>query len=120
MAIITQTDERPLQPFGTIQFDEYERNEYVSRLLQLLKSTCEGTEMREQVYEVHQELATRHDLYMAVWSKLESSQRTSVRALICDYQQSKPSEGFCGKRMIDGEVCIMPVEHKGDCRVLPF
>lgn len=120
MAIITQTDDRSLQPFGTIEFDEFERNEYVSRFLRLIVSADEEASMAAKVFNVHQELSTRHDLYMAVWSKMDSRQRATIRSLIDDHRRVKPADGFCGKRTLDGDVCIMPIDHKGDCRTLPF
>jgi hypothetical protein len=67
---IIQEPEHYLDPRGTIEFDEYERNGYVSRFLAVFNSGLPEDEICTQAYAIHMEIATRPDLYIAVADRL--------------------------------------------------
>jgi hypothetical protein len=76
---IVQESQQYLDPRGTIEFDEYERNEYVSRFLAIFNSGESEERICEKVYAVHIEVCTRSDLYIAVADRLSSRQRSALR-----------------------------------------
>jgi hypothetical protein len=79
MSNIIQKSDAYLCPRGEIEFDEYERNAYVSRFLDVFNSDLTEQQMCEQAYGIHLELCTRHDLYIAVCDRLETRQRSALR-----------------------------------------
>ena len=65
-------------PRGTIVFDEYERNAYVCRLLEVFNTGLTEEELCSRAYAIHLEICTRADLYIAVADRLSSRQRSAM------------------------------------------
>lgn len=59
-----------VDPRGDIEFDEAERDQYVSRFLAAFNADVEEDEKARLVFEVHQTLRGQYDLYIAVYDKL--------------------------------------------------
>ncbi len=76
--MITQESDLYLDPRGVIEFDEYERNAYVARLLEICNADLDDAQMCSRVYEVHLELRTRHCLYIAVADRLEPKHKRAL------------------------------------------
>ncbi|HYC01595.1 MAG TPA: hypothetical protein VEC57_20860 [Candidatus Limnocylindrales bacterium] len=88
---IIQEDTAYLSPRGTIEFDEYERNEYVARFLDAFKAGLTEEELCAKCYAIHLELRDKHDLYFAVFDKLETRQRSAIRwYAICRGEYRQP------------------------------
>lgn len=76
MKIIQESD--GINPRPTIEFDEYERNEYVRRFLEVFNADLDEQAMCSGVYAIHCEIANKHDLYIAVFDRLEARQRRAL------------------------------------------
>ncbi len=61
-----------------IEFEEYERNAYVGRLLDIFNSGSTEEDICARAYDVHLELATKPDLYIAVFDKIGSRYRSAM------------------------------------------
>lgn len=59
-----------VDPRGEIEFDEAERDRYVSRFLAALQADVDEEEKARLVIEVHHMISTKHDLYIAVYDQL--------------------------------------------------
>lgn len=65
-------------PRGEIVFDEYERNGYVSRFLEIFNSGLSEEEMCSKAYQIHCEIRNRHELYIAVNDRLEWKHKNAL------------------------------------------
>lgn len=59
-----------VDPRGEIEFDEAERDRYVSRFLAAFQADVEEDEKARLVFAVHQTLRGQYDLYIAVYDRL--------------------------------------------------
>lgn len=71
------TNESPNTRFA-IEFDEFERNEYVRRFLEVFKAGLVEDELCELAYAIHCEIRHKHDLYIAVAERLEPRLRRAL------------------------------------------
>ncbi len=67
---IIQESEHYLDPRGTIEFDEYERNAYVQRFLDVFHSGLPEDEICSKAYAIHLEICSHADLYISVADRL--------------------------------------------------
>lgn len=67
-----------LNPRGDIQFDEYERNDFVARFLEAFNADISEAEQCARVYAIHLEIRHRCDLYIAVAENLSAGQRRAL------------------------------------------
>ena len=75
--MITQ-EARYGDPRGEIVFDEYERNRYLSRFLEVFTGGLSEEEICSKAYEIHCEIRHRHDLYIAVADRLEWKHKNAL------------------------------------------
>ena len=59
-----------VDPRGEIQFDEAERDRYVSRFLAAFNADVDEEEKARLVIEVHRTISNNYDLYIAVYDRL--------------------------------------------------
>lgn len=79
MAVIIQKSDIRFDPRGdSIEFEEFERNEYVSRFLGVFNADLTETEICAQAYEIHVEIRAKHDLYIAVADRLGSRFKSAL------------------------------------------
>ncbi len=90
-----------INPRHTIEFDEFERNEYVGRFLDVFNSQLSEQEMCEQAYSIHLQVCPDHDLYIAVWDKLTWNHREALR--IYAAHKGKLPEDYCRPRVRKAE-----------------
>lgn len=77
MALIRQ-EAKGIDPRGDIEFDEYERNEYVARFSEVFAAGHDEETLCEIAYGIHCEIRDKHDLYIAVADRLEARQRRAL------------------------------------------
>lgn len=80
MKIIQESE--GINPRHTIEFDEFERNDYVGRFLDVFRSGLSEQEMCEQAYQIHLEICTNADLYIAVFDKLGWNEKEALRIYV--------------------------------------
>lgn len=61
-----------------IEFDEFERNDYVRRFLEVFKSGLYEDELCAMAYAIHCEIRHKHELYIAVAERLEPKHRRAL------------------------------------------
>lgn len=59
-----------VDPRGDIEFDEAERDRYVSRFLAAFNADVDEEEKAKLVINVHDTISNKYDLYIAVYDRL--------------------------------------------------
>jgi hypothetical protein len=83
-----------VDPRGNIEFDEAERDQYVSRFLAAFNTDIEESQQDDLVYAVHLEICARHDLYSAVYDKLNWPMRTALHRIFTTRYESTLGPSF--------------------------
>lgn len=71
-----------VDPRGEIEFDETERDRYVSRFLAAFNADVDEEEKARLVFDVHREISHQHDLYIAVGDKLGATLRRALHVYV--------------------------------------
>lgn len=69
-------------PRGDIEFDTEERDRYVVRLCKVMEADTTEDARADAVYDIHLELRTQHDLYIAVHDAIPSRYRSALREYV--------------------------------------
>jgi hypothetical protein len=77
-----------VDPRGDIEFDETERDRYVSRFLAAFDADVEEDEKARLVYAVHMEVCSQYDLYIAISDKLGSTLRRALHIYVSSLWKS--------------------------------
>jgi truncated hemoglobin YjbI len=77
-----------VDPRGEIEFDEAERDRYVSQFLAAFYADVEEEKRAELVYAVHLQVRNKHDLYIAVSDKLGSTLRKALHGYVSELWKS--------------------------------
>lgn len=71
-----------IDPRGDIEFDEAERDRYVSRFLAAFHADVDEQERANLVYAVHKEVCSQYDLYIAIGDKLGSTLKRALHVYV--------------------------------------
>jgi hypothetical protein len=74
-----------VDPRGEIEFDEAERDRYVSRFLAAFDADVDEDGKARLVHAVHREVTNRYDLYIAISDVLGWKFRTAIRVYLERY-----------------------------------
>lgn len=71
-----------VDPRGEIEFDEAERDHYVTRFLAAFDADVNEEEKAKLVYEVHKTICHKYDLYIAVGDALGSTLKKALHIYV--------------------------------------
>lgn len=74
-----------VDPRGEIEFDEGERDRYVSRFLAAFDADVDEDEKARLVHAIHMEVRSQYDLYIAISNALGSRLKTAIRTYVTRY-----------------------------------
>ena len=74
-----------VDPRGEIEFDEAERDRYVSRFLAAFDADVDEDEKARLVHAVHLEVRNRYDLYIGISDALGSRLRSALHTYVRRY-----------------------------------
>lgn len=75
-----------VNPRGEIEFDEVERDRYVSRFLAAFEADVDEEEKARLVHEIHLEVRSQYDLYIAINNALSSRYRSALRTYVLQWK----------------------------------
>ena len=71
-----------IDPRGDIEFDEQERDRYVGRFISAMNADVQENVKAEMVNEIHLEVCSKYDLYIAINDALGSRYARAIKAYI--------------------------------------
>jgi hypothetical protein len=75
-----------VDPRGEIEFDEVERDRYVSRFLAAFDADVDEDEKARLVHKVHLEVRSQYDLYIAINNALSTRHRSALRTYVLQWK----------------------------------
>jgi hypothetical protein len=75
-----------VDPRGEIDFDEAERDRYVSRFLAAFDADVEEDAKAQLVHEIHLEVRSNYDLYIAINNALSTRHRSALRTYVLQWK----------------------------------